>query len=72
MIRYWEYDTTATPHWRCMMYFRECDYEAVQQWFKLNCIGKYDCVPRYNSGDRALYIMIYNRADMIAFKMAWG
>ena len=75
-IAYWYYDDgkgykPRKPAWRCMCYTRFKISSSIKQWLENNANDNAEWIVRFNSGDPALFIEIYDKDLATAFRLAW-
>lgn len=63
-----EWTEQRRPSWKCCYYGKS----DLPTWFEENIQGEYDNDFRFNSGDPAYFITIYNKDDAALFKLTWG
>ena len=87
MIRNWKYHdgkpiwsptlndyigAPSPPYWHCMIYKRESHANEIERWLESNLDNVlFDANVRFNSGDPALFINIYDTDAAALFYMTW-
>lgn len=62
------------PAWRCTIYRRDIHAESMQTWLEDNLIEdeQFEMTFRFNSGDPAMFVEIYDKDAAAMFYLAWG
>ncbi len=62
------------PAWRCTIHKRDPDSTDIVRWLEENLIEdeQFEMTFRFNSGDPAMFVEIYDRNAAAMFTLAWG
>jgi hypothetical protein len=55
--------------WFCWVF--TSNYQEFEEWMQQNMVGKYDCTPRFNSGNPMTTVWIREDEDATKFKLKW-
>lgn len=72
-VHHWRYEDGSTGDdvkgWYCWV-FESVDF-SIRDWMEKNMKGKYDCTPRFNSGNPMHTILIRDEEDAAFFKLTF-
>lgn len=62
------------PAWHCTIPSRDIDATEIQRWLEENLVEdeQFEITFRFNSGDPAMFVEIYDKDAAAMFYLAWG